>query len=192
MRLLNKAEKAELVERMVQGERRPDEWRAYWMKNDYIEHAGYYIEVRRPGITREFWYDDETPCPLTDDPAQRRAYFMAQNIRDNFDDFKIGRWHECRRDLQDHGCCSGSYVARPFLCTWEWRHDLATPVFMYDRWQYGRDTLEGRIRVELTPEDVQDLEWLLYGLKEKYEKRLETYWKRYGDKVCAHGYWANR
>ena len=28
--------------------------------------------------------------------------------------------------------------------------------------------------------------------RDKFYKRLNTYWKRYSDKVCAHGYWANR
>lgn len=43
-----------------------------------------------------------------------------------------------------------------------------------------------------TDDDIMAIKQGLATMKAAYEKRLQTYWKRYSNKVSARGYWANR
>ena len=45
---------------------------------------------------------------------------------------------------------------------------------------------------DLTAEEKQDLQAIAKVVKEAYKKRLASYWKRYQNKICWSGYWANR
>lgn len=44
----------------------------------------------------------------------------------------------------------------------------------------------------LTPDEEQEVIALIDELKMQYSKRLETYYKRYSNKIYTCGYWANR
>ena len=44
----------------------------------------------------------------------------------------------------------------------------------------------------LTDEETKEILQAYEQIKQDYEKRLRTYYKRYHDKITTHGYWANR
>lgn len=191
MHLMDKKEKKAHVEMLVAKEResRRDSWRRYYMGKEYIQFDCGVIEVDKQGITSEFWYDDEYESPLSDDPEQRKAYFVDRNAR-SFNDFGLSEWRECRKALESGRACSGRYLPRPLVAMWP--SGQCYPVFMVDREWMEHDRRRGMVTVEMTDDELEQLGSIIDGMKARYMKRLETYWKRYGDKVSAYGYWANR
>lgn len=196
MEIMDKASKRAHAERLADkwdcrtGEQR-EKWVKHYMRDDYLAIDGeHVVTLDRPSIRSEFWYDDEYDSPLTDDPEQRRRYFMAENLRWEFKDFGLAEWDECERQLAEIGCCTGRHLSEPFLAVWP--SGECYPVFFYDYDCKHIDEARGMSRVPMTPEQIDGLRAVLEGQRAKYEKRLATYWKRYGDKVSAHGYWANR
>jgi hypothetical protein len=85
---------------------------------------------------------------------------------------------------------SGNHLDEPFLAVWP--SGECNPMFFYSRDYAHIDEARGMVRIPMTDWQIDGLREVLEGQRAKFEKRLETYWKRYGDKVCAHGYWANR
>ena len=197
MKLMDKASKAEHAERLAdKWECRTEEQRGKWVKyymgcGEYLDFDGeHVIEIEKPSIRSEFWYDDEYDSPLTDDPEQRKRYFMAENMRWQFKDFGLSEWDECERQLAEIGCCTGRHLSEPFLAVWP--SGECYPVFFYDFDYAHIDEARGMSRIPMTAEQIDGLREVIDNQRSKFEKRLETYWKRYGDKVSAHGYWANR
>ncbi len=196
MKLMDKAEKRAHAEKLADkwGCRTPEQferWVKHYMRDDYLDIDGeHVIEIEKPHVKSEFWYDDEYDSPLTDDEGQRRAYFMAANMDTQFKDFGLAEWDRCNRDLEEIGCCTGRYLSEPFLAVWP--SGECYPHFFYDRDYLRMDEARGMTRIPMTAEQIDGLREVMDGQRAKFEKRLGTYWKRYGDKVCAHGYWANR
>ena len=50
----------------------------------------------------------------------------------------------------------------------------------------------GRIYRDMTKDEMNQINEFVIQLKKAYEKRLNTYWKKYQSKIYASGYWANR
>lgn len=191
MRLLEGEEKRERAAELarMRGWESPS-WGEYYARHEIIDFDGISIRPDHPEITREFWYDDEGPCPLTEDPEQRRAYFMDYNLRWNFKDWGLSRWRTEGERLERFGCCSGYRLPHPFVAVWP--SGDAYPVFMSNKEDIEHSEWLGMRRVELSQEDIKALSEILGKLRAKYEKRLGTYWKRFSGKVHARGYWANR
>lgn len=192
MHLMDKKEKKAHVEMLVAKEResRRDSWRKYYMNNEYIQFDCGVIEVGKPSIKSEFWYDDEGDSPLSEDPEQRKDYFIKENLRSHFNDFGLSEWRECEKALKEGRACSGRHLSRPLVAIWP--SGQCYPVFMVDREWMEHDRRRGMVTVEMTDEEIEQFGSIIDGMKARYMKRLETYWKRYSDKVSAHGYWANR
>ena len=197
MKLMTKTEKRAHAEKLAdRWECRTPERREKWVR--FYEGCGEYldmgdrhiVEIEKPHVKSEFWYDDEYDSPLTDDPEQRKAYFMAANMDTQFKDFGLAAWDKCNRDLEEIGCCTGRYLSEPFLAVWP--SGECYPHFFYDRDFAHIDEARGMVRIPMTVEQIDGLREVMDGQRAKFQKRLETYWKRYSDKVCAHGYWANR
>lgn len=89
-----------------------------------------------------------------------------------------------RETLEKYGYCIGGYE-RMYLtnCT---NRDIAN-ISMYDDHSYKLG-----FKRYLTDDEAQEIKKLVELLKADYIKRLKTYYKRYGDKITTHGYWANR
>ena len=168
-----------------------EKWVKHYMRDDYLDFDGeHVVELERPSVKSEFYYDDEYDSPLTDDAEQRRAYFMAENMRRQFKDFGLAEWDKCTRDLEERGCCTGRYLSEPFLAVWP--SGECRPHFFYDRDFLEIDEKRGMVKIPMTAEQIDGLRAVVDNQRAKFEKRLVTYWKRYGHNVSAHGYWANR
>ena len=201
MKMLDKQEKAELVESLVRFERedRRESWRKYYMRDDYIAldptdefPDGVVFEYRKPYVKSEFWYDDEYDSPLTDDQDQRKAYFIAENMRWQLQDYGTGKWLERAKDMETIGCCLGDRLDKPFVAVWGDRPSNNTPHFIGHDEDFEHDERSGMRKRVLSEREIEELLAIIDEQRAKFAKRLETYWKRYSDKVCAHGYWANR
>jgi len=137
----------------------------------YIELDGRYVDCgsKKPGISSEIYYDDETPAPKI-----------------NFETFK----HHNEQN-----------IPQPLVME---KSVFGNRSYLYIAPQYNGDKTEGTlcgIRYEsehfidgkgVTEEELVIINKRRAELAADYEKRLERYWKRYGDKVRTHGYWANR
>lgn len=197
MKLMDKAEKREHAEKLAdKWECRTPEKREKWVRyyegcGEYLDMGdGHIVEIEKPSIKSEFWYDDERDSPLTDDEEQRKRYFIAENMRWQFKDFGLAEWDECERQLEEIGCCTGRHLSEPFLAVWP--DGQCYPHFFGDEGSIKLDEARGMTRIPMTRGQIDGLREVVDGQRAKFGKRLNTYWKRYGDKVCAHGYWANR
>ena len=139
-----------------------------------------------PKIESTMAYNDEYDAPSTSYESWR-----DYNMR-YLPDFGIEKWLECKRDLERYGVCSGVYGQMWFArledgsrlvalrygemecCCGEKPEDK--PFFV----RYLNDT------------EQKDVVSAYLQYVERYEKRLATYYKRYGDKISTCGYWANR
>ena len=196
MELMTKAEKRAHAEKLAdrwecRTPEQREKWVRYYMRDDYLDFDGeHVVEIEKPSIRSEFYYDDEYSSPLTDDPEQRRRYFMAANMDTQFKDFGLAAWDEGNRQMDEGRWVSGRHLSEPFLAVWP--SGDCYPHFFYDRDFAHIDEARGMVRIPMTAEQIDGLREVMDGQRAKFEKRLNTYWKRYGDKVCAHGYWANR
>lgn len=196
MKIMDKASKRAHAEKLTdkwgcKTDEQREKWVRHYMRDDYLDLDGVHvIELEKPSIKSEFYYDDEYDSPLTDDPEQRKRYFMAENMRRQFKDFGLAEWDEGNRKMDEGQWVSGRHLSEPFLAVWP--SGECYPVFFYDRDYAHIDDARGMTRIPMTSEQIDGLRDVMEGQRAKFEKRLGTYWKRYGDKVSAHGYWANR
>ena len=197
MKLMDRAEKRAHAEKLAdRWECRTAEKREKWVRfyegrAEYVDMGdGHVVGIEKPSIRSEFWYDDERESPLTDDPEQRRAYFVRENMSTQFKDFGLADWDECNRKMDAGGWVPGNHLREPFMAVWP--SGECYPVFYYDRDFERIDEARGMERVPMTAEQIDGLREIMDGQRAKFERRLGTYWKRYSDKVCAHGFWANR
>ena len=129
---------------------------------------GFVIEFDRPSISKVLYYDDEYDAPSTD-----FENFKSYNIALNFKNSGLDR--DARRfwiGLQ-YGKGSLVYLTDGYYC-----NDLPEYCPHFIRY--------------ITDQEKEDLLKAVEDMKKDYIKRLETYYKRYGKKVYAYGYWANR
>lgn len=141
----------------------------------YVDMGDYFLNVgdSKPTIESTMWYDDTTKGP-----DENFENFRAYNLRQNAHTFE---------DMTSNG---------------------RTQIWTYVNY-YG-DKTEGKLRGwsttrvgeeprfndtqywAATPEEIEAIKKGLDEIRADYEKRLETYWKRYSNKVSARGYWADR
>lgn len=184
MKLMNDKERKAYIEATYDEKNRD-----YAKTFDYIAVGdGNIIRVKRPGIMRDIWYDDETPHPFGPDGSRKHEAFIAHNMA-NFDDMGVARWMEAREQLRTRGCCTGAFITRPRLEKPSWDSGwLYATLALFDGYPYHEPAPVG----ELDDAQMDELAAIMEELRGRYLKRLESYWKRYGDKVYARGYWAMR
>ena len=145
---------------------------------EMIQHClktSYYLELNdcfvsfkhKPSIDKTIYFDDERERPEVD-----KEYFIAHNLRYNFS----GLDYDFEKEL---------YLVLTYDKAPEMKALREIKHFEIENKRY-KD-----IR-EITDEEKKIIKKLLDGFKQDYIKRLNTYWKRYSDKVSTHGYWANR
>ena len=149
----------------------------------YVEFDGMLVVFDKPTIETDFWfaehtYDYEEVCELCDSMSNDEQYFIAENIRN------------CRAseivELIDNGeltacICPKRYYTQQTDCRLgyiEWcRHWEAVP----------------EVARPLTDDEIAALRQICVEEVEKFQKRLQTYLKRYGLTKCHYGvYWADR
>jgi len=140
------------------------------LKNSkYIKIGDKFIEVgsKKPTIQKQFWFDDEKPIP---EPS--KEIFMRGNKRSN-----SPREYELEND--------------------RYEKLLIVPLYHEDKTDFRLCSLSYQkpkdySSIEVTEEMLKIINTAEKELKTKYEKRLETYWKRYSKHIRCSGYWVNR
>jgi len=134
----------------------------------YIEYNGDYIEVgsTTPTIQKEFWFDDEREIPQVN-----KAHYLDVNMRHNAPQLKELYSKGRELYLMDNYNRGSS--------------KLKAVAYLQDEEYKDTRTLVDEVLLKLINAEIEIL-------REKYAKRLESYWKRYSDKIRFSGYWVNR
>lgn len=148
----------------------------YCLKSDkFIKLDGRFVIVgsAKPAIDTDIYYDDET-----ERPAVNLELFINYNMQ------KLPKNYE----LQNRKCG----VTTNLYITSAYRNDntvgkLARVSNVADedlnRYEHTELVTDEQLKLINKAEDE---------IRQDFEKRLNTYWKRYSNKVSARGYWANR
>lgn len=133
-----------------------------WAK---ITNGSFVPVTGKPAIKSEMYYNDEFEAPdLTYED------FEKYNLRTNFRDFS-----------EKLDTASWNYEFIPFRGANTKNDKLLTIRITTDE-NYNT----------ISNEDVDIIKRALAEAKQKYQKRLKAYWKRYSGKVTSVGYYANR
>ena len=167
-------------------------WTKYFMQFDYVFAApDKFVRISKPSIDSTLYYDDERPAPYEKE-SQKQGAFNRYNWR-NFNDYNYFDWKRERHELETKGCCSGLYIDQPYILTPENNPEADGQFIFIDTERYNPNKIPtGHIKTEMTKSDIQDFEKILLVLKDQFQKRLDTYYKRYSDNIYSYGYWANR
>lgn len=145
-------------------------------KNDFYKTKdGLVIEIDKPNklmIEREMWYDDETGAPAIN---FENFLYYNNSVFQNYEKFV-----EKSKNQYEH-----FYFARKYP-----QQSKIVSVMVFDNWAAEFEK-QFNIR-ELTEEEKAEYLLILKERNDQYLERLKKYFKRYGDKITTHGYWANR
>ena len=171
IRKLNEEETKELAKKEWKDERMQE----YLIKNYdfYKTNDGIIIEIEKAShlsINKTIWYDDE--LPENERPSASYENFILENI------------HHCNR--YEHYTQEIKKGKKFYFCN----QGNVGSYIDYNRYYYC-DDIQGKIR-EITKEEMEEILQLYKERKEAYLKRLERYFKRYGNHIHTNGYWANR
>jgi len=144
-----------------------------------VEHclkSSYYLKLKdcfvsfdhKPTIQKTLYYNDEYKSPEI-----TKENFISYNMRYNFK-------NALNYNLDNDLFLFPNYDQAPEI---KYLRDLKP-------YEMERENINNLRKV--TKEEKIIIKNLLDSFKENYLKRLNTYWKRYKDKVSSHGYWANR
>jgi hypothetical protein len=148
---------------------------AFCMKKDKYVHIGnMYIDVcdDNPSIAKTIYYDD-----TRSDPGSSKTVFLHAN--------KMNMPEE--RELQTRNCG----YRELYICVHYWNdktNGRLVSLQSLTEEEAGKDTV---IRKVTAPE-LLIINEAIRESKDKYAKRLEAYYKRYGQHVRSSGYWADR
>lgn len=185
MRLLTKQE---TIQYAIENEK-------YYKPEDFPKHyhvidTGHgMVEIDKPSIENEIWYDDETPNPFGDNNEHKKAAFKSRNMQNLYLSEQFEEWLECKREYEEEGVTTGAWVAEPYT-TKKYRSDGRLDfVFFVPRYTYKHQ--DDPTKTPLSEDEIAELKAISDEIKAQFEKRLETYYKRYSDKIFSRGYWAN-
>jgi hypothetical protein len=132
----------------------------------YIYINGKFIDCcdSKPTIHKTMWYDDETAGPNVNylNFEHYNMKYAPKNLSDKF---------EYYIQPQYSGDPTDKLYTTATLLPWEDPKDCFIP---------------------LTDNQKKNIDAAITEVREDYQKRLKTYWKKYSNKVYAMGYWANR
>lgn len=154
--------------------------------------AGELVEIKKPGIKKDLWYDDETPNPAGKNGERLHEAFMAYNLADLTEPATAYLAKKPPYGFQRR-------LKQPYLIK-KYPHDaLYGPIHtavLFSQFYYAGEQERERERYgwsrDLSQDELHELAECEAVARREYEKRLDTYWKRYSDKVYTRGYWANR
>lgn len=172
-----------------------DGWRKHYCGKDYLtDEAGVVVMLDKPSIEKVVYYDDEYPNPLPSEDDKRKAYWM-ELILDRFDIFPgFSAWLKARDEWRKDGHTIGTFLELPWL-DWDTNRVPNSHLKFFKApadMQWADVLPKGWQRRTLTEDEIAQLEEIHENMKARYIKRLETYWRRYSDKIMSCGYWANR
>lgn len=142
----------------------------------YTKIQGLYVEVykKKPPIDRVIFYDDKYERPKVD-----FELFKAYN-------FRLNAQGLTDKDIKGLGANSTIVIA------YEENGKFYLKTFSHEYYLKEYCTFQGSNSYTLTQEEKKQVVNELKALQADYIKRLETYWKKYSDKVYTYGYWADR
>lgn len=192
MKRLTKEEAFELLCK-INKDSKSEHWKKYYQQqakqNYYYQFDdGFVIKFERSRIDRTMYYNDEYEAPST--TLER---FINYNMWHNLHDLGIEKWIEEENDLKSHGCCGGGHSKMWLAQEYDDDRKLLSLRTSIDRFCDGVYPHESKLFVRyLTDEETKEILQAYEQIKQEYEKRLRTYYKRYHDKITTCGYWANR
>ena len=165
----------------------------------YIDLGGTLWVMDKPSIRTDFWfgehtYDYDEVCERCDKASESEKYFVDENLR-NCTAYEMLEALE-GRDRWGYDAHYTAFVVQEKY----WSQDGACRLGYVNVLRLGTDPDE-HFRTskgvqdyrELTDDEVEHLKDFLRGEVEKFQKRLNTYLKRYGLSKCHYGvYWADR
>lgn len=180
---------------------------SYWgvkkFKSDFkyiVKLSNYYLHIDTPVIQTSFCYADDYD-DYNDRENPSNSWNKIRNAETNQEHFKrknLERVEEWINILENENnvffmtkkysdCENIIYIQNA-----NYYGFYDNPIIV-DRWS-GRNLVKGVDYIRLlTQEERETLLQAYYQIKEDFEKRLNTYLKRYGlSKVHAWSYWANR
>jgi hypothetical protein len=137
-----------------------------------VKIDGGFIDVcdSKPKIDSTIYYNDEY-----DSPGESKETFINYNIRlhmpETFD--KENTRYEY-------------YAIRQYTGQ---KNNILVAVHVQDKFD---EIIHKHIIRKLSETEMQQINEAIKEVQEHYKKRLNTYYKRYSDKIYASGYWANR
>lgn len=142
----------------------------------YTKIQGLYVEVykKKPPIDRVIFYDDKYERPKVD-----FELFKAYN-------FRLNAQGLTDEEIEKLGANSTIVIA------YEENGKFYLNAFSCEHYLKEFYTLQGANIYTLTQAEKAQVVRELKALQADYTKRLETYWKKYSNKVYAYGYWADR
>ena len=146
--------------------------------DDYISlDCGAVIRVRHPHLAKTLWFHDADAEYYDKSEQDRLETFVAYNMRNSLD-YRVKTFTKWR---------DGAYRAlpRPYVLYREHERGIAHAELVC-----FRDAINTRHREEcethfLTDGEIKEMGSICDQLSERFEKRLRTYWKRYGRNVSA-------
>lgn len=188
-----------------------DEYKKAWhddlkMVEYCVSRASGYIDIDsvlfvmdKPTIMTNFWfgehtYDYDEVVEHCNAMSKSEAYFISENLK------RCPAWEMLEalegRDMRGYEASFKAYIVTGKY----WGQDDACRLGYVNVLRLGTDP-EEHFRTskgpqayrELTEEETERLKDFLRGEVEKFQKRLNTYLKRYGLSKCSYGtYWADR
>lgn len=173
------------MKKLTKEEIKDIESKGAYVKNSYLYkfEDGIVIEFDKDSISKTLWYDDETEGPISKDGSNKKEAFIRYNMR------------SVRNPAQEFIDNEGwGFIREPFLCR---QYDYEETGRCFISWQSDYcgepDPYYLKLKVRnLTREEIEEVAEANAEVIKAYQKRLETYYKRYGDKIYQRGYWANR
>lgn len=191
MKRLTKEEAFEMLCK-INEDSKSEYWKKYYQQqakqNYYYQfNDNLAIEFERSSIDRTMYYNDEYEAPST-----ALESFINYNFSHNFKDKGIASWIEMETDLRETGCCLGSHSKMWLAQYYNDNRKLLTLRTTREYQEYC-EPHESKVFVRyLTDEETKEILKAYEQIKQDYDKRLRTYYKRYHDKITTYGYWANR
>ena len=158
------------------------ELRSYWKDekmvkhclkhNKYVKLDDWFVDVcdAKPSISSTMYYSDEY-----DAPDKNKAQFIHYNESN------------APRKMENS-------MRKYFLIKHYSRQndEKLASITSYADYENPNDNPNIEIIKELTEKEMQEVNKAIEEVQQDYSKRLETYYKRYADKITTSGYWANR
>ena len=158
-------------------------WKGWENKHDVIMlENGNLIIIDKPSINGTLYYDDEYDAPSTKIESFI-SYNLFHSIFDTFD-----KWIKDNEDYKRIGCCSGRLMQKVAISKECQYSDVPK-----SHWYHLYVDFDSQNMYELlSDEENEQFINIMYELKEAYIKRLNSYYRRYQNKISTYGYWANR
>lgn len=145
----------------------------------YFTQDGYILEFEKASkraITKELYYNDEY-----DAPQVNLFNFMQENKHNGL----VNAIEQAKKNLTIENvyfCLVSNHIKCEKQCF----------IYILDSWEIEDKKHFYKIFRNLTQDEKMDYLTIMEHIQAQYDERLKKYFKKYGNKITTHGYWANR